>query len=53
MIETAKVKMHFEYASELYRLSDRRLSAELVLLLQIEGVAWSAQRTSTAVFSDF
>jgi hypothetical protein len=40
-------------ASELYRPSDRRLSAKLCQLLWIEGVAWSAQRITTAVFSVF
>jgi hypothetical protein len=31
-----------ESASELYRPSDRRLSAKLVPTLQIEGATWSA-----------
>jgi hypothetical protein len=36
-------------ASELHRPSDRRMSAKLVQLLQIDGDAWSAQRIPTAV----
>jgi hypothetical protein len=40
-----------ETASELYRLSDHRLSAKLVLtFLRIEGVAWSARWIPTAVY---
>jgi hypothetical protein len=41
-------------ASELYRPSDRRLSAKLVpTFCGLEGATWSAWRIPTAVFSDF
>jgi hypothetical protein len=40
-------------ASELYQPSDRRLSAKLMQILRIEGVAWSARRIPTAVISIF
>jgi hypothetical protein len=42
-----------ESASELYRPSDRRLSAKLVPTFVSFGVAYSVQRISTAVISVF
>jgi hypothetical protein len=48
---TTKTTPWPESASELYRPNDRRLSAKLVPNVRIEGVAWSAWRIPTAVFS--
>jgi hypothetical protein len=42
-----------ESGSELYRPSDRRLSAKLVTTLHIEEATRSARRIPTAVFSVF
>jgi hypothetical protein len=42
-----------ESASELYRPSDRRLSAKLVPPSAIEGATWLAWQIPTAVFSVF
>jgi hypothetical protein len=42
-----------ESANELYWQSDGRLSAKLVPTCKDIGVAWSAQRIPTAVFSAF
>jgi hypothetical protein len=39
----------FSLQMELYRPTDRRLSAKLVPNLRKNGVAWSAQRIPTAV----
>jgi hypothetical protein len=46
-----KIKLHGLSPQANYTdwLSDRRLSAKLVLILWIESVAWSAQRFPTAV----
>jgi hypothetical protein len=54
MLYKLKTKLRgFKYASELCRPSDRRMSTKVVPNLWIEGVAWSAQRITTAVNLDF